>query len=111
MATGERGGRDVPAALNEYVEALPVGAPPARDWQRSADRRKRLVPHLRAHAAREHVRARRRRAVRRAALLMSAVGGAAVMVLVAMNGRLFPGHARPGATIAVLDGTLWLDEG
>jgi hypothetical protein len=71
------------------------------------------VPRLRAHAAREHVRVRRRRIVRRASLLLTTVGGAAVAVLVATGGlRLRLGSpARAGATIAVLDGTLWLEEG
>jgi ferric-dicitrate binding protein FerR (iron transport regulator) len=118
MATGERVGgngsaaqREIPASLSEYIDALPSGEPPARDF---GERRRRMVPHLRAHATREHVRARRRRVVRRAALLFSTVGGAAVVLVAFTNSFVGPvRHAptRPGAQIAVLDGTLWLDEG
>jgi len=112
MVTGE--GEDLRdttelGKLSSYVEALPAGEPPPRD---RAARRRRVVPVLRAHAAREHVRARRRRVVRRASLFMTAVGGAAAAVMLAAGpwGRLRP-SSRAGATIAVLDGTLWLDEG
>ena len=112
MVTGE--GEDlrdtmVLGKLSSYVEALPAGEPPPRD---RAARRRRVVPVLRAHAAREHVRVRRRRVVRRASLFMTAVGGAAAAVMLAAGpwGRLRP-SSRAGATIAVLDGTLWLDEG
>jgi hypothetical protein len=115
---GERGlsadaGAPVRSELSTYIEALPVGAPPTRDW---SARRRRVVPALRAHAAREHLRVRRRRAARRAALFMTTVGGAAAFAFVALSGR-FTGRlagrspARAGATIAVLDGTLWLEEG
>ncbi|HVU52233.1 MAG TPA: FecR family protein [Polyangia bacterium] len=94
--------------LSSYVDALPSGGPPARD---TAARRRRVVPRLRAHAAREHVRVRRRRVVRRASLFLTALGGAAA-ALVVVNGwvRLRPA-GRANATIAVLDGTLWLEEG
>jgi ferric-dicitrate binding protein FerR (iron transport regulator) len=114
MATGNGGwgnqAPDVPGALAEYIDALPSGEPLDREPRDSGERRRRMVPYLRAHAAREHVRARRRRVVRRAALLFSTVGAAAV-VLVAFTGVLRPGATRAGAQIAVLDGTLWLDEG
>jgi hypothetical protein len=106
MATGEGVERTV---LSGYVEALPSGEPPARDHEA---RRRRMVPMLRAHAAREHVRVRRRRVVRRASLFVTAVGGAAAAVMIAAGpwGRL-RAPARAGAMIAVLDGTLWLEEG
>jgi hypothetical protein len=110
MATGEgeREGAEL-ARLSSYVDALPSGGPPPRD---GAARRRRVVPRLRAHAAREHVRARRRRVVRRASLLLTALGGAAAAVLVVNGGWLgLRTPARAGATIAVLDGTLWLEEG
>src|SRR5450432_2054658 len=68
-----------------------------------------MVPMLRAHAAREHVRVRRRRVVRRASLFVTAVGGAAAAILIAAGPLRRP--TRLGATIAVLDGTLWLEEG
>jgi ferric-dicitrate binding protein FerR (iron transport regulator) len=109
MATGE-GARDAEReALSRYVEALPSGTPPPRDLE---GRRRRIVPRLTAHAAREHVRARRRRFVRRASLLVMALGGGAAAVLMA-TGSWAPVHApgRAAATIAVLDGTLWLEEG
>jgi ferric-dicitrate binding protein FerR (iron transport regulator) len=93
-------------ALSSYVAALPSGGPPSRD---SAARRRRMVPRLRAHAAREHVRARRRRVVRRASLLLTALGSAAAAIVVVTGS--FRAPARQGATIAVLDGTLWLEEG
>jgi FecR protein len=113
MATGEgRAGSDrVDAerdALAGYVDALPSGAPPARD---SADRRRRLVPRLRAHAAREHLRTRRRRFVRRASLIVTALGGAAAAIVIATGSWVRPGASPRAATIAVLDGTLWLDQG
>jgi ferric-dicitrate binding protein FerR (iron transport regulator) len=95
--------------LSSYLEALPSGAPPSRD---RAARRRQLVPRLRAHAAREHVRVRRRRVVRRASLLVTALGGAAAAVLIASGSLMrLRSPARPGAMVAVLDGTLWLDEG
>jgi ferric-dicitrate binding protein FerR (iron transport regulator) len=105
MGMGEE---DLRAVLSSYVEALPAGEPPPRDW---TERRRRVVPLLRAHAAREHLRVRRRRTARRAALFLTTVGGAAVVVLVASTGRLRLPKTRTGATIAVLDGTLWLEEG
>ncbi len=117
MASGERAGGvagvrgEMPAALAEYIDALPSGEPLDREPRDTSERRRRMVPYLRAHAAREHVRARRRRTVRRAALLFSTVGAAAAVVLVAFTGVLRPGATRAGAQIAVLDGTLWLDEG
>ena len=109
MATGE-GERDALEleSLSSYVAALPSGGPPSRD---SAARRKRIVPRLRAHAAREHVRARRRRVVRRASLLLTALGGAAAAIVVATGSFNSRSRSREGATIAVLDGTLWLEEG
>jgi hypothetical protein len=110
MATGE-GGRDAAELelLSSYVDALPSGGPPSRD---TAARRKRVVPRLRAHAAREHVRARRRRVVRRASMFLTAVGGTAAALVLATGTWVRPGApARAGATIAVLDGTLWLEEG
>jgi hypothetical protein len=109
MATGEVLEATELEKLSSYVEALPSGGPPAGD---RVARRRRVVPALRAHAAREHVRVRRRRIVRRASLLVTAVGGAAAAVMFAAGpwARLRP-TARPGAMIAVLDGTLWLDEG
>jgi hypothetical protein len=103
MTTGEGEER---TALGGYLEALPSGAPPARDHDA---RRRRMVPMLRAHAAREHVRVRRRRVVRRASLFVTAVGGAAAAILIAAGPLRRP--TRTGATIAVLDGTLWLEEG
>jgi ferric-dicitrate binding protein FerR (iron transport regulator) len=109
MATGED--RDVAARerLSSYLEALPSGAPPSRD---RAARRRQLVPRLRAHAAREHVRVRRRRVVRRASLFVTALGGAAAAVLIASGSLMrLRSPIRPGAMVAVLDGTLWLDEG
>jgi hypothetical protein len=112
MATGEGAERGAAAErerLSSYVEALPSGEPPARDH---AARRQRMVPRLRAHAAREHVRVRRRRIVRRASLFLTAVGGAAAAIMVASGSWVrLRAPARAGATIAVLDGTLWLDEG
>jgi FecR protein len=114
MGTGERVGAPLReedadgAALKAYVDALPGGGPPARD---DGARRRRLVSALRAHAAREHVRVRRRRVVRRASLLLTTVGGAAAIALVGVSGRFHPTPTRAGATIAVLDGTLWLEEG
>jgi hypothetical protein len=104
MGEGEE--RDV---LRRYVEALPSGEPPTRDQEA---RRQRMVPRLRAHAAREHVRARRTRVVRRASLIVTALGGAAAAVVFATGSwtRLRT-PVRAGATIAVLDGTLWLEEG
>jgi hypothetical protein len=109
MAAGE-GERDTELeALSSYLEALPAGTPPPRD---PAARRRRIVPRLRAHAAREHVRVRRRRVVRRASLLITALGGAAAAVLLATGSwTRLRSPARAGATIAVLDGTLWLEEG
>ena len=109
MATGED--RDVAEMerLSSYLEALPSGAPPSRD---RAARRRQMVPRLRAHAAREHVRVRRRRVVRRASLLVTALGGAAAAVFIATGSFVrLRSPARPGAIVAVLDGTLWLDEG
>jgi hypothetical protein len=107
MASGE--GEELRDALSRYVEALPSDEPPARDH---AARRRRMVPRLRAHAAREHVRVRRRRLVRRASMLITALGGAAAAVMVASGGWVrLRSPARAGATIAVLDGTLWLEEG
>jgi hypothetical protein len=104
MARGE--GEDLRTALGRYVEALPSGEPPAP----GPDRRQRVVPRLRAHAAREHVRVRRVRFVRRASLVVTALGGAAVALAIAMGSLLHPaGPARSAATVAVLDGTLWLD--
>jgi hypothetical protein len=71
-----------------------------------------MVPWLRAHAAREHVRVRRRRVARRAGLYVSLLGGAAaVIALVAVPRGLFRSGGRAGATISVLDGTLWLEGG
>ena len=97
------------AKLSSYVEALPSGGPPSRD---EVARRRRVVPRLRAHAAREHVRVRRRRVVRRASLLLTALGGAAAAVMIASGSWVrLRAPARTGATIAVLDGTLWLEEG
>ncbi|HSZ81099.1 MAG TPA: FecR family protein [Polyangia bacterium] len=112
MATGEgEGSRNAieRETLASYVEALPAGELPRGD---RAARRRRVVPALRAHAAREHVRVRRRRIVRRASLLVTALGGAAAAVMLAAGPLARFGSApRAGATIAVLDGTLWLDEG
>ena len=110
MATGEgEGVRDAALeTLSSYVEALPASAPPRGD---RAARRRRVVPALRAHAAREHVRVRRGRIVRRASLLVTAIGGAAAAVMLATGPLTRFGSTRAGATIAVLDGTLWLDEG
>src|SRR4051812_29876035 len=107
MATGERAGNEMPAALSEYVAALPLVEGAERARRDAGERRMRLVPHLRAHAVREHGRVRRRRAVTRAALLFTTVGGAAALALV-FTGGLRPGVTRLGAQIAVLDGTLWL---
>lgn len=105
MARGEA--EDLRTALGRYVEALPSGEPPAP----GADRRQRVVPRLRAHAAREHVRVRRVRFVRRASLIVTALGGAAVALVLATGSLLHPAApARAAATVAVLDGTLWLDE-
>jgi FecR protein len=115
MATGE--GEDKVTAelaaelstLASYVEALPSGAPPAHD---DGTRRRRIVPRLRAHAAREHLRARRRRLIRRTSLIVTALGGAAVALVMASGSWMRPrAPGRAGATIAVLDGTLWLEEG
>jgi FecR-like protein len=110
MATGEgEGFRDASLEiLSSYVEALPAGEPPRGD---RAARRRRVVPALRAHAVREHVRVRRRRIVRRASLFVTAIGGAAAAVMLAAGPLARFGSPRAGATIAVLDGTLWLDEG
>src|SRR5258708_34651978 len=112
MARGEgeeRGAAAEQEKLSSYIEALPSGDPPARDY---AARRHRMVPRLRAHAAREHGRVRRRRVVRRAMLFLTTVGGAAAAVIIAGGSWMVPrSPARAGATIAVLDGTLWLDEG
>jgi hypothetical protein len=102
MASGE--GEDLRTALGRYVEALPSGEPPAP----GPDRRQRVVQRLRAHAAREHVRVRRVRFVRRASLIVTALGGAAVALVLATGSLLHP-PARAAATVAVLDGTLWLD--
>jgi hypothetical protein len=113
MATGEgaeRGAAHELEKLSSYLEALPSGDPPARDH---AARRQRMVPALRAHAAREHVRVRRRRIMRRATLFVTAVGGAAAAVIIAggsIHTWMGP-RSRAGATISVLDGTLWLDVG
>jgi hypothetical protein len=105
--TGE--GEELRAALSSYVEALSLGDPPLRDY---VARRRRMVPALRAYAAREHVRVRRRRVMRRASLLVTAFGGAAAAVMIAAGPvRRLRSPARAGATISVLDGTLWLDEG
>lgn len=106
MATGEGGGEL--ETLSRYVEALPTGGPPRGD---RAARRRRVVSALRAHAAREHVRVRRGRMVRRASLLVTAIGGAAAAVMLATGSLSRFGAPRAGARIAVLDGTLWLDEG
>ncbi len=111
MATGEgEEQRDAELEkLSSYVNALPSSGPPSRD---DVARRRRMVPRLRAHAAREHVRVRRRRIVRRASLLVTALGGAAAAVMIASGSWVrLRSPARAGATIAVLDGTLWLDEG
>jgi ferric-dicitrate binding protein FerR (iron transport regulator) len=110
MATGERAGNHLPDALSDYIAALPSGEAAAEPRRDAGERRKRLVPHLRAHAAREHGRVRRRRVITRAALLFTSVGGAAALALV-FTGRLSAPPARAAAQIAVLDGTLWLDEG
>jgi ferric-dicitrate binding protein FerR (iron transport regulator) len=107
MASGE--GEELRDALGRYVDALPSGGPPARDHEA---RRRRMVPRLRAHAAHEHMRARRRRAVRRASMLLTALGGAAAAVMMASGSWVrLRSPVRAGATIAVLDGTLWLEEG
>jgi hypothetical protein len=107
MASGE--GEELRDALGRYVDALPSGEPPVRDHEA---RRRRMVPRLRAHAAREHVRARRRRMVRRASMLITTLGGAAAAVMIASGSWVrVRAPARAGATIAVLDGTLWLEEG
>lgn len=107
MVTGE--GEELRAVLSRYVEALSSGDPPARD---SVARRRRMVPALRAYAAREHMRVRRRRTMRRASFFMTAVGGAAaVMIMASGSVRRLRAPARTGATISVLDGTLWLEEG
>jgi hypothetical protein len=101
--TGE--GEELRAALSSYVEALSLGDPPLRDY---VARRRRMVPALRAYAAREHVRVRRRRVMRRASLLVTAFGGAAAAVMIAAGPvRRLRSPARAGATISVLDGTLW----
>jgi ferric-dicitrate binding protein FerR (iron transport regulator) len=100
----------MPATLNEYIDALPTGQPSDHVRRDADERRRRLVPHLRAHASREHGRVRRGRLVRRAALLLGTMGGAAAVAVVFFTGDLRP--AAVGAPqIAVLDGTLWLDEG
>ncbi|HVZ75374.1 MAG TPA: FecR family protein [Polyangia bacterium] len=92
--------------LARYVDALPAGGPPARD---RSSRRARVVPQLRAHAARVHVRTRRLRFVRRTALTLAAVSSAAAaIILVAPGARVAPSRT---ATVAVLDGTLWLEDG
>jgi hypothetical protein len=107
MVTGE--GEELRAVLSRYVEALSSGDPPARD---SVARRRRMVPALRAYAAREHIRVRRRRTMRRASFFVTAVGGAAAaMLIVGGSVRRLRSPVRTGATISVLDGTLWLDEG
>ena len=107
MVTGE--GEELRAVLSRYVEALSSGDPPARD---SVARRRRMVPALRAYAAREHMRVRRRRAMRRASFFVTAVGGAAAAMIIASGSvRRLRSPVRTGATISVLDGTLWLDEG
>lgn len=107
MVTGE--GEELRAVLSSYVEALSSGDPPARD---SVARRRRMVPALRAYAAREHLRVRRQRAMRRASFFVTAVGGAAAAMIIAGGSfRRLRSPARAGATISVLDGTLWLDEG
>jgi ferric-dicitrate binding protein FerR (iron transport regulator) len=100
----------MPAALGDYIAALPSAEAADRERRDGGERRMRMVPHLRAHAAREHVRVRRRRMVTRAALLFTGVGGAAALALV-FTGSLKQAAPRLGAQIAVLDGTLWLDEG
>src|SRR5436190_1600434 len=110
MTRGEA--EDTQAALRAYIDAFPAGEPPARDY---TARRQRMVPWLRAHVAREHVRVRRQRFVRRAALYTSMLGAAATAFLLLAAPpnvlRLLRLDGRPGATIAVLDGTLWLEEG
>jgi quercetin dioxygenase-like cupin family protein len=107
MASGE--GEELRDVLGRYVAALPSGDPPARDH---AARRRQMVPMLRAHAAREHVRVRRQRIVRRASMLITALGGAAAAVMVTTgHGIRLRAPTRAAATIAVLDGTLWLEEG
>jgi hypothetical protein len=100
------------AVLSHYIDALPAGGPPARD--RSA-RRQRVVPQLRAHASRVHTRTRRWRFARRAALTLGAVAStAAIALLVAGPGTRVAQMdvaAPRNAMVAVLDGTLWLEDG
>jgi FecR protein len=120
MGTGEGEERSMDmsmtADLARYIEALPAGGPPARANGRTA-RRQRVVPQLRAHAARVHTRTRRLRTARRAALVVSAAASLAAVVVLVGGGRLgstshVAGVTAPaGATVAVLDGTLWLEDG
>jgi hypothetical protein len=105
MSAGE--GEDLQNQLSRYVDALPAGGPPARD--RSA-RRARVVPQLRTHAARVHTRTRRLRVARRVVLGLSATTSLAAAFLLVSAPRAPLGVAS-AATLAVLDGTLWLESG
>jgi hypothetical protein len=107
MARGEV--EDDNVTLRAYIDALPAGAPPPRDREA---RRQRMVPFLRAQAAREHGRARRRRVVRRAGFALTFLGGVAgaLALFGVPRGWLGAPVSRPDATVAVLDGTLWLQE-
>lgn len=98
------------AALRAYIDALPTGAPPARDREA---RRQRMVPWLRAQATREHGRVRRQRVARRAGFVLTFLGGVAgaIALFGAPNGWMGAPSSRADATVAVLDGTLWLQEG
>jgi hypothetical protein len=96
-------------ALRAYIDALPAGEPPPRDYEA---RRQRMVPWLRAQATREHGRVRRRRVARRAAFFVTFVGGVAGAFALVGGPRGWLGTPeRASATVAVLDGTLWLEEG
>jgi FecR protein len=104
------------AVLSQYIDALPAGGPPARANGRDRTaRRQRLVPQLRAHASRVHTRTRRLRFARRAALTLGAVAStAAIALLVAGPGTRVAQRdvaAPRNAMVAVLDGTLWLEDG
>jgi FecR protein len=103
-------GQDSLSALRAYLDALPAGLPSRRD---RVPRQRRLRPALRVHAAREWSRARRRSALRRAASILAAVGGAALVavMLVSPFGRTRQDWTDVEPTVAVLDGTLWLENG